>query len=97
MERRTRETIITVLRPALLVVKFIATCVYKGLFWWYDIVSQKRADQSLWDDLQVNLHFLVSKGEQLEHDGSDSYLLITLPFRSITRISVFGLREGEDN
>jgi hypothetical protein len=64
MERQARIRIVDmVLGPPLLGLFFVAKVFYKILFsWWYDPWSQRKANDSLWNDVQSNFSFLTSKG-----------------------------------
>ncbi len=37
--------------------------IYKSLFWWLDILSQRKENAALKDDIEANLCFLYSRGE----------------------------------
>jgi hypothetical protein len=63
MEKRTREQLIAVLRPAYLLVNFVARIADTVLFGWLALWSQKRENASLMDDIEANLYFLISAGE----------------------------------
>jgi hypothetical protein len=62
MEKRTRDFLIEVFRPVYLLLSFVLRFVYKLLFGWLEIWSQKKADASLLYDIRVNLHFLFPMG-----------------------------------
>ena len=58
LERQTRESLITLTRPVYVLGSALARVVYKALFGWWEIWSQRRADASLLHDIRVNLPFL---------------------------------------
>ena len=53
--------------PLFAVLGFILKRIHQTLFaWWLDPWLQRRANQSLWDDVQANLYFLSTKGQPIE-------------------------------
>jgi hypothetical protein len=62
MEKRMRDFLIEVFRPVYLLLSFVLRFVYKVLFGWLEIWSQRKADASLLHDIRVNLHFLFPTG-----------------------------------
>ena len=58
LERRTRESLITLTRPVYVLASVFVRVTYKTLFGWWEIWSQRRADASLLHDIRVNLPFL---------------------------------------
>jgi hypothetical protein len=66
MEKRTRELVISALRPAYIVLGFFAGIADKVLFGWLAVLRQRKENASLADDIQANLYFLYSAGERIK-------------------------------
>lgn len=67
MKRQTQIQIMEVLWPLFAAISFVGKAIYGGAFaWWLDPWLQGRANQALWDDIQVNLHFLHNNCQPLK-------------------------------
>jgi hypothetical protein len=76
MRRATKLRIAEFASPFFVGFAFIIKAVDKIAFaWWLDPWLQRRANRALWDDVQANLHFLVSQAQLV-----DSRPVAVLPF-----------------
>lgn len=56
------------IRPPVLLVGFVVKTIYRATFgWWLDPWLQRKANQSLIDDVRANLPFLFPNGGVVEH------------------------------
>jgi len=63
MGKRRQELIAELIRPPILAAGFVAKAVYMTFFgWWLDPRLQKKANQSLTEDVRFNLPFLFPVG-----------------------------------
>src|SRR5215467_6616450 len=88
MQTRPQPLSITVLRPPLLALAFIFKIIHKVFFaWWLDPWLQRKSNQALWDDVQLNLYLLYSKGELIKEKRPQilpfDYASFSLGFRNI--------------
>jgi hypothetical protein len=63
VDRRTRETLITLGRPVYIALGSLFSAVYKVLFGWLEIWIQKKADSALLYDVRTNFFFLFPHAE----------------------------------
>lgn len=63
VDRRTRETLITLGRPVYVVLGSLFLATYKVLFGWLEIWSQRKADSSLRYDVRRSFFFLFPPAE----------------------------------
>jgi hypothetical protein len=57
------------LGPLFLGLFFVGRIVYATVFsWWYDSWQQRKANNSLWGDVQSNFYFLTSKGKLVREE-----------------------------
>jgi hypothetical protein len=70
MEKKTRERIIALLRPAYLVVGFFARIIGIVLFGWINVLLQRRRNAALEGDVEANLYFLYSSGQVVKQPWS---------------------------
>jgi hypothetical protein len=63
MKKQTREQLMALTRPVFRGVIATLGVIYNRLFWWLDILSQRRENAALTDDIEANLYFLYSRGE----------------------------------
>jgi hypothetical protein len=64
MQLRTRRLIVAIIQPPLRAVGFVFSLIHKMFFsWWLDPWMQRRKTQTLWEDVEANLHFLYSAGQ----------------------------------
>jgi len=71
MRRQTRIRLMEFAWPLFAVLGFILKGIHQTLFaWWLDPWLQKRANQSLWDDVQADLYFLCTKGQRIEEKST---------------------------
>jgi len=67
MRRQTRIRLYGVRVAAICSARLHSEAHTSDLFaWWLDPWLQRRANQSLWDDVQANLYFLSTKGQPIE-------------------------------
>jgi len=86
------------LGPLFLGLFFVGRVVYSTLFsWWYDPWRQKRANNSLWGDVQSNLYFLTSRGKLVKekhiHIHPFDYASIRIVFDNLCFRFTRGQRE----
>jgi len=68
MQKNNRRLLVELIRPPILLVGFLVNMIYRTFFgWWLDPWLQRKANQSLSEDLRANLPFLFSKGSVVEH------------------------------
>jgi len=68
MRKDNRRLLIELIRPPVLLLGFVVKTVYRGMFgWWLDPWLQRKANQSLIDDVRANLPFLFPNGSVVEH------------------------------
>jgi hypothetical protein len=60
MSNSRQRLVVVIGQPIYDVVKPLLSALYKALFWWADILSQRTRNAVLRDDIQANLHFLYS-------------------------------------
>jgi len=67
MRKHNRQFLLELIRPPVLLVGFVAKTIYRTLFgWWLDPWLQRKANQSLIENLRENLPFLFSGGSVVE-------------------------------
>ena len=98
MQTRPQPLSITVLRPPLLALAFIFKIIHKVFFaWWLDPWLQRKSNQALWDDVQLNLYLLYSKGELIKEKRPQilpfDYASVSLVFGNIRFIFTRGREE----
>ena len=68
MRKHNRQLIVDLIRPPALIVGFVVKTIYRAVFgWWLDPWLQRKANQSLIDDVRANLPFLFPNGSVVEH------------------------------
>jgi hypothetical protein len=68
MNRTTRIQIMELVWPIIAVGTAICKAAYRLLFsWWLDPWHQRKVNQALWEEIQLNLPFLASHGNLLKH------------------------------
>lgn len=63
MDRRTRETLITFGRPVYVALGSLFAAIYKVMFGWLEIGSQRKADSALLYDVRKKFFFLFPPAE----------------------------------
>ena len=68
MQKHNRRLLVELIRPPILLLGFVVKTIYRTMFgWWLDPRLQRKANQSLIEDVRVNLPFLFPKGSVVEH------------------------------
>jgi len=63
MRKHNRQLLVELIRPPVLIVGFVVKTIYRTVFgWWLDPWLQRKANQSLTEDVRANLPFLFPKG-----------------------------------
>jgi hypothetical protein len=70
MEKRTRERIVALLRPAYVVAGFVVRVIGIVLFRWINVLLQKSRNSALEGDVEANLYFLYSSGQVIKQPWS---------------------------
>ena len=81
MDRRTRETLITLTRPVYVALGFLFSAVYKVLFGWLEVWMQRKADSSLLYDVRTNFFFLFPPAEIVK---ARWYRVLPFDYASVT-------------
>jgi hypothetical protein len=63
VDRRSRETLVALGRPVYIALGSLFSAIYKVLFGWLEIWSQRKADSSLLYDLRTSFFFLFPLAE----------------------------------
>jgi hypothetical protein len=67
MRKQNRQLLIELIRPPVLVVGFVVKTIYRTMLgWWLDPWLQRKANQSLVEDVRANLPFLFPKGSVVQ-------------------------------
>ena len=68
MRKHTRQLLFEVMRPPVLLVGFVIKTIYRTMFgWWLDPWLQRKATQSLIEDVRANPPFLFPIASVVEH------------------------------
>lgn len=68
MRKQNRQLLVELIRPPVLLVGFVVKTIYQAIFgWWLDPWLQRKANQSLIEDVRANLPFLFPNGSVVEH------------------------------
>ena len=67
MRKQNRQLLIELIRPPVLLVGFVVKTIYRTMLgWWLDPWLQRKANQSLVEDVRANLPFLFPKGSVVQ-------------------------------
>jgi hypothetical protein len=68
MRKHNRQLLVGLIRPPVLLVGFVVKAIYRAMFeWWLNPWLQRKANQSLIEDVHANLPFLFPNGSVVEH------------------------------
>jgi hypothetical protein len=63
MQKRNRQLLVELIRPPILLAGFVVKTIYRTIFgWWLDPWLQRKANQSLLEDVHATLPFLFPIG-----------------------------------
>ena len=64
MRKQNRQLLVEFIRPPLLIIDFVVKMIYGAIFgWWLDPWLQRKANQSLIEDIRAKLPFLFPIGD----------------------------------
>lgn len=69
MRNRNRQLLIElIVRPIVLALAFVVRAIYQTLLgWWLDPLLQRKANESLLEDVHANLYFLFPESQVIQH------------------------------
>jgi hypothetical protein len=67
MQKRNRQLLVELIRPTILLAGFVVKTIYRTIFgWWLDPWFQRKANESLLEDVRATLPFLFSIGRVIQ-------------------------------